>query len=332
MLTEFIVGNKYTNDQIRFALSVENLGGIRPSIDANRNLRHLVILTTLQGYEKNISDNPYHDIIENNVLIYTAQGRAGDQSIVGRNKRITEQYVDPIPFYCFANEGKQSYKFLGLLRLLRHYQEYQIDSKRDLRRVWLFEFYIHDEIHVVPIETAKKLTTDLFFKLKESKTIDEQEIISLELPSTFTERASVYEAEELRARLMQINPYHFEVLVRDVVEAQGFEKVTVTQASQDGGIDVNAFVPDTNFFFSKTHIQFQVKRWRHSIGSVEINNFRGALNSTAKGVFITTSHFTRAALREAEHPSKPCVSLIDGLLFSKLVKESSIDLSKYKSD
>ncbi len=44
MLTEFKVGEKYTNDQIRFALNVENLGGIRPSVDANKNLNHLVIL------------------------------------------------------------------------------------------------------------------------------------------------------------------------------------------------------------------------------------------------------------------------------------------------
>ena len=30
-LAEFRVGELYTNDQIRFALSLENLGGIRPS-------------------------------------------------------------------------------------------------------------------------------------------------------------------------------------------------------------------------------------------------------------------------------------------------------------
>ena len=72
MLTEFIVGEKYTNDQIRFALNVENLGGIRPSVDKNKKLNHLAILTTTEMYEKNISENPYKDRIENNILIYTA--------------------------------------------------------------------------------------------------------------------------------------------------------------------------------------------------------------------------------------------------------------------
>ncbi|MBI4192512.1 MAG: DUF4928 family protein [Betaproteobacteria bacterium] len=44
-LTFFRVGERYTNDQIRFSLDLENLGGIRPSIDARRSLTHLAILT-----------------------------------------------------------------------------------------------------------------------------------------------------------------------------------------------------------------------------------------------------------------------------------------------
>ena len=157
MIKEFNVGEKYTNDQLRFALQVENLGGIRPSIDVNKNLNHLVILTTTEQYEKNISENPYHDRIENNVLTYTAQGRTGDQEITGRNKRILEQYTVPIPFYGFSNEGRQTYTFLGLLELLRHFQEYQIDKKNILRKVWVFEFFIHNEIPTIPIQHAKDI-------------------------------------------------------------------------------------------------------------------------------------------------------------------------------
>ena len=105
--------------------------------------------------------------------------------------------------------------------------------------------------------------------------------------------------------------------------------MTVTPPSQDGGIDVNAYVADSNHFFSKTHVQFQVKRWRHSVGSIEINSFRGALHTTAKGVFVTTSHYTKAAIQEAEHPVKPCISLLDGFRFSRLIKDIGINLNKY---
>jgi HJR/Mrr/RecB family endonuclease len=330
MITEFKVGEKYTNDQIRFALNVENLGGIRPSVDAKKNLNHLVILTTAEQYEKNITENPYHDRIENNVLIYTAQGRTGDQDISGRNKRIPEQYDNPIPFYGFSNEGRQTYTFLGLLELLRHFQEYQIDKKNVLRKVWVFEFFIHNEIPIIPIQNAKDIVASIFKESRKLNKIDrgEQEVVLLE-PSQEIYDAANYEAEEIRSHLLQINPYRFESLVKDVVEANGFTNVTVTPPSQDGGIDVNAYVADYNYFFSKTHVQFQVKRWRHSVGSVEINSFRGALHSTAKGVFVTTSHYTKAAIQEAEHSVKPCISLIDGFRFSRLIKDIGINLNKY---
>jgi restriction endonuclease Mrr len=330
MVTEFKVGERYTNDQIRFALNVENLGGIRPSVDEKKNLNHLVILTTTDHYEKNISDNPYHDRIENNVLIYTAQGRTGDQEINGRNRRIVEQYASPIPFYGFSNEGRQTYIFLGLLELLRHFQEYQIDRKNILRKVWIFEFFIHDEIPIVPINLAKDQISSIFRDSRRIRDVDheEREVVVLEAPKEVIEAAE-YEAEEIRSHLLKINPYRFESLVRDVVESNGFINVTVTPPSQDGGIDVNAYVSESNYFFSKTHVQFQVKRWRHSVGSVEINNFRGALHTTAKGVFVTTSHFTKAAIQESEHSVKPSISLIDGFRFSKLIKDMRINLGNY---
>src|SRR2546425_6233092 len=327
MLTEFLVGEKYTNDQIRFALDLENLGGIRPAVDANKNLRHLTIMTAAHTYEKNIAENPYNDRIESGILTYAAQGRRGDQEITGRNRRILEQYSSPCPFYCFANEGRQVYTFLGLLELLRHYREQQIDSKNELRLVWVFEFRIHSEIEVVPVEHARDLTAS-FLRDREASIPEEREVVGL-APETQVADATFYEAEHIRSQLIQINPYRFETFVKDVVEKHGFEAVIVTRASQDGGIDLDAYVPESDYFFSRTHVQFQVKRWRHSVGSVDINSFRGALSSTAKGVFITTSHFTRAAVREAQHENKPVISLLDGLKFSQLVSEVRLNLENY---
>ena len=135
MLSEFVVGQQYTNDQIGISLRVENLGGIRPSVDASRKIRHIAIVTKLAGTGQNILENPYQDRIEGNILVFTGQGKAGDQTLTGRNKRITEQFDTPIPLYCFESCGRQLYVFRGLLELLRHYFEMQIDSDRKLRKV-----------------------------------------------------------------------------------------------------------------------------------------------------------------------------------------------------
>jgi hypothetical protein len=274
----FKVGETYSNDQIRFSLDLENLGGIRPAVDAHKNVRHVAIITAGEASGKQRSENPYRDRIEGNVLTYTAQGRTGDQELTGRNKRLVEQYTVPIPFFGFLNIGRQMYRFLGLLELLRHYQERQVDSKGDLRTVWLFELRIHEKPEVVPVINAAKISVSLLEQSRRAHPLgpSEREIVSLERPSN-NEAASVT-AEIVRMRLLEFGPFDFERFIKVVLERSGFIRVSVTRATGDGGIDANAYVDERNEFFAGTHLQAQVKRWRHSVGSPEINNFRGALS------------------------------------------------------
>ena len=140
-IKSFTVGELYTNDDLRFSLNVENLGGIRPALDAQGRVRHVAIITSDLETDRNISENPYADRIEGSVLTYTAAGREGDQALTGRNKRLDEQYHNPTPFFGFANIGHQRYRFLGLLQLIRHFRDVQADRKGNLRSVWMFEFF-----------------------------------------------------------------------------------------------------------------------------------------------------------------------------------------------
>src|SRR5258706_3085206 len=154
----------------------------------------------------------------------------------------------------------------------------------------------------------------------------EREIIpsvSLEATGIPVEPAEV---ETTRAKLLQMPPLNFEHFVKRVLEHTGFVRVTVTRASGDGGVDVNAYVDEANEFFAGTHVQVQVKRWRHAVGSPEINSFRGALSTTAKGVFVTTSSFTRAAVAEARHEIKPSIALVDGHKFAGLVVRNRLEV------
>jgi hypothetical protein len=323
-LTFFKVGETYTNDQIRFALDLENLGGIRPSLDSNRNIRHVAILTAAEDSGRLPTENPYHDRIEGSILIYTAQGREGDQVLTGRNKRLVEQYSAPTPFFGFTNIGRQRYRFLGLLELLRHYQENQADKKGNLRKVWVFEFRIHDKPEVVPIGESASISASMLAESRRSDPLGISEREVAPLPDDDVETTAPVERETVRVQLFQFAPYDLEHFIKRIFERTGFVRVSVTRASGDGGIDVNAYVDEKNDFFAGTHVQAQVKRWRHAVGSPEINNFRGALSTTAKGVFVTTSHFTRAALAEARHETKPSIALIDGDKLASIVIRSGI--------
>ena len=330
-VSEFRVGKLYTNDQIRFTLSLENLGGIRPAVDEKRNLRHLAVITTAESARRRASENPYQDRIEGDVLLYTAEGREGDQRLTGKNKRLIEQYHAPTPFYGFMNMGRQTYRFLGLLELLRHYQEAQADSLGSLRKVWLFEFRIHEEPPVVPVDLAPEISATIISQSRQQNPLSEleREVLDLDTEEQPELEASNVQSEVLRSQLLRIHPHRFEHLIGDLMLKNGFVDVSVTSASGDGGIDLNAHVDESNDFFAGTHVQVQVKRWRHAVGSAEINKFRGALSTTAKGIFVTTSHYTRAALVEARHEFKPAITVINGNKLSSLIKGSKIDVTEF---
>lgn len=69
-VSEFQVGTSYTNDQVRFALRVGNLGGIRPSVDDRGNLRHIAIMSSTDIGRQSDYRNPYSDRIEGDILTY----------------------------------------------------------------------------------------------------------------------------------------------------------------------------------------------------------------------------------------------------------------------
>lgn len=320
-IESFAVGQLYTNDDIRFALGVENLGGIRPSVDSQGRLQHLVIMTSEIDCDRNITDNPYADRIEGDVLTYTAAGREGDQALRGRNKRLIEQYETPTPFFGFANVGRQRYRFLGLLQLARHYPDVQTDRKGHLRRVWMFEFLIHTSPPKVRVSEARSIVKELF----RSAVPDQAELRTEEAISPFTVvNVDDAQLERVRCEMLSIPPRQFEKFIAKLFERSGFTRVGTTAFQGDGGVDLEAYVGSENVFFAGTHVQAQVKRWRHTVGSVEINGFRGALASTAKGIFLSTGYFSRAAVQEAASLTKPCISLIDGRRLAALSIERKL--------
>jgi hypothetical protein len=331
-LVAFQVDELYTNDQIRFSLGLENLGGIRPSLDAQKRLRHVAIMTAVDDAARLIAENPYHDRIEGDVLLYTAQGREGDQNLTGRNRRLVEQYVVPVPFYGFANVGRQTYRFLGMLELLRHYPEIQADRRGVLRNVWVCEFRIHRRPEIVSLTEAGAISAALLARSRaERPDGDLDRVLANPTEPEFVTGSdtSAVVVERLRGQLLQVPPARFERLIRSLMEVSGFVSVSVTRASGDGGIDIDARVADSNDFFAGTHVQVQVKRWRHTVGSVEINGFRGALSPSAKGIFVTTSQYTRAAIDESRVSNKLAITLIDGLRLSNMVVRSGIDISRF---
>ncbi len=124
--------------------------------------------------------------------------------------------------------------------------------------------------------------------------------------------------DEVLGTVRVIAPDAFERLCQRILRESGFTKVEVTGRSGDGGIDGAGVLRVELISFD---VRFQCKRYTGAVGAREIRDFRGAMVGRAdKGLFITTSHFTRDAIREAIRDGAPAIDLIDGIALCDLLK------------
>ncbi len=126
--------------------------------------------------------------------------------------------------------------------------------------------------------------------------------------------------DQLLDYLKNMDPRSFEILSQRVLRESGFVEVEVTGKSKDGGIDGVGKVRLGGFLSFK--VVFQCKRYRKSISAKQIRDFRGAMvGRSDKGLFITTSTFTRGAKEEAEREGAFPIDLIEGNLLTEKMKE-----------
>lgn len=118
----------------------------------------------------------------------------------------------------------------------------------------------------------------------------------------------------------------FERLCQRLLRESGFIQVEITGRSGDGGIDGRGVVKLGQII--SFHVHFQCKRYRDSISSPLIRDFRGAMVGRAdKGIFITTGSFTRDARQEALRDGAPPLDLVDGDDLVKMLKTFRLGVS-----
>ncbi len=126
--------------------------------------------------------------------------------------------------------------------------------------------------------------------------------------------------ENLLNVLYKIKPDAFERLSQRLLRESGFFQVEVTGKSGDGGIDGKGIVRVNGLL--SFYVIFQCKRYKGSVGSKDIREFRGAMiGREVKGLFITTGTFTKDAIKEAVRDGAPPIDLMDGNLLCDKLKE-----------
>ena len=130
---------------------------------------------------------------------------------------------------------------------------------------------------------------------------------------------------ELLAVIKSLPPGGFERLCQRVLRESGFQEVTVTGKTGDGGID-GIGVLQVNPFVS-FNVLFQCKRYQGSVTPSQVRDFRGAMAGRAdKGIMLTTGTFTLEAKKEARRDGATPIELVAGEDLVKLFEDLELGL------
>lgn len=157
-------------------------------------------------------------------------------------------------------------------------------------------------------------------------------------------RNSIY--QEILTTILNKTPSAFEKLVVLLLQKMGYggevkNSGLVTKQSNDGGID--GIIKEDILGFGRINIQAKRYRLDIAIGREEIQRFVGALAvaQSNKGVFITTSYFSKGAIEYVESLfGNTTVVLIDGKDLAAYIYdyglgmqvEQTIEIKKMDSD
>jgi len=134
---------------------------------------------------------------------------------------------------------------------------------------------------------------------------------------------------ELIEQVKAASPAFFERLVIDLLVAMGYggsrqDAGRAIGKSGDGGID--GIIKEDKLGLDVIYVQ--AKRWEGTVGRPDIQKFAGALQGqrASKGVFITTSSYTRDAVEYAEVINSKII-LIDGEQLAGLMVDHNVGVS-----
>ena len=136
----------------------------------------------------------------------------------------------------------------------------------------------------------------------------------------------------LLEKVRECHPSFFEKLVVDLLLAMGYgcddKSGQVIGKSHDGGID--GIISEDKLGLNLIYIQAKRYNKGNSVGRPEIQRFIGAMQKAEKGVFITTSKFTKEALDFVNAESRKHIRLIDGDSLVELMIKYSVGLERIK--
>ncbi len=135
--------------------------------------------------------------------------------------------------------------------------------------------------------------------------------------------------DSIRDLLLDIDPYAFEHVVQQLLDAMGYVDTEVTSATNDKGVDV---VGTIKVGITEVLEVVQVKRLRSNVQRPVLDQLRGSLHrfNAVRGTIICTSGFSKGTRDAAFEGGAAPITLIDGETLIQLLIDYGIGVSKRK--
>lgn len=126
---------------------------------------------------------------------------------------------------------------------------------------------------------------------------------------------------ELNRQILNNHPSFFEKLIVELLLKMGYgydqTAGVVVGGPHDGGID--GIISEDKLGLDLIYLQAKRYKPGNTVGRHDLQAFVGAMQNVQKGVFITTSSFTKEAIQYAEQQQQKNLKLIDGAMLSSLM-------------
>ena len=183
-----------------------------------------------------------------------------------------------------------------------------------------------DDLNPSPIKDSEKSGNQQYILDSEDELLPEEKMVQSYHRYLGDLKHSLLE------KVRECHPSFFEKLVVDLLLAMGYgcndKSGQVIGKSHDGGID--GIISEDKLGLNLIYIQAKRYNERNNVGRPEVQRFIGAMQKAEKGVFITTSKFTKEALDFANAESRKHIRLIDGDSLVELMIRHSVGLERIK--
>jgi restriction system protein len=258
--------------------------------------------------------------------------RVVEENLAGQFNLTTEELSELLPSgtdYIFKNRVGWAKTYMKKAGLINSYKRGCITISERGKQI------INTKPLEINIKFLKQFPEFIAFQVPQKKeVIDiEQEETKQQNPEELIELGYIKIRQSLEqdvlSKLKTVDPYFFEKIVVELLVKMGYggsiqDAGKAIGKSGDEGID--GIIKEDKLGLDVIYIQ--AKRWEGVVGRPEVQKFVGALagQRAKKGVFITTSYFTKEAAEYARQMDTKIV-LIDGEKLSQYMIDYNLGVS-----